>query len=39
LPHTFFISRDGKITKSVIGLRDKPDLEATIRELLATPQR
>jgi peroxiredoxin len=39
LPHTFFISRDGKITKSFIGLQDKSEIEATIREMLAAPPR
>ena len=39
LPHTFFISHDGKIIKSFIGLRDKSDLEAAIREMLAARQR
>ena len=35
LPQTFFIARDGKIARTVIGMRSKKDFETTIEQLLA----
>jgi hypothetical protein len=37
LPQSFFIDRDGTITKTSFGLVDKRDLEEGLKELLASP--
>jgi peroxiredoxin len=39
LPQTFFIARDGAILKHVIGVRDKDDFEADVREALSISLR
>jgi len=39
LPQTFFISRDGKITKSTFGIREKAELEDDIKQLLGAGAR
>ena len=37
MPQSFFIARDGKITKTTLGLTDKNDLEEGLKKLLANP--
>lgn len=37
MPQSFFIDRDGKITKTSLGLTDKHDLEEGLRALLLNP--
>ncbi len=37
MPQSFFIDRDGKITKTSLGLTDKHDLEEGLRTLLLNP--
>jgi peroxiredoxin len=34
IPHTFFISRDGKIAKSLLGAAPRAELEAQIKRIL-----
>lgn len=36
LPETFFIGRDGKIVDKIIGLKDRADIEESIRKALNT---
>jgi peroxiredoxin len=37
LPETFLIGRDGKIVDKIIGLKDKAEIEDTIKRALNTP--
>lgn len=37
LPESFFVGRDGKIVDRIIGLRDRSDIEDSVRKALNTP--
>ena len=37
LPESFFVGRDGKIVDRIIGLRDRSDIEDSIKKALNTP--
>ncbi|HET7208084.1 MAG TPA: TlpA disulfide reductase family protein [Terriglobales bacterium] len=39
MPQSFFINSNGKIEKSVVGLTDKGDLEAGVKELISSAPR
>jgi hypothetical protein len=36
LPESFFIGRDGKIVDKIIGLRDRSEIESSIKKALNT---
>jgi peroxiredoxin len=38
LPETFFISRDGKVSDKVLGLRSRTEIEDAIKKILNTAQ-
>jgi cytochrome c biogenesis protein CcmG/thiol:disulfide interchange protein DsbE len=36
LPESFFVGRDGKIVDKIVGLRDRSDIEDSIKKALST---
>ena len=38
LPESFFVGRDGKIVDRIIGLRDRSDIEDSVKKALNTPR-